>query len=172
MSYVRKAKVYRAHRLNPIPFRSHAKVPAFEEGEIQGYRGRRATDAELEQLFADDGLNIGVLTGNGHVVLDIDGADGCHSIKGLPMPDTPTVLTGADGDESHFHAHFRTTERLRTKIRPLPGLDILGEDWQVLMPELVVFEIWIFTLTCGMLIPSSGGRCHGPDGCDVSVLSK
>jgi hypothetical protein len=135
MSYVHKAKVYRAHRLNPIPFRDRAKAPAFEEGEIQGYRGRRATDAELERLFADDNLNIGVLTGHGHVVLDIDGTEGCHSIKGLPMPDTPIVLTGADGDESHFHAHFRTNERLRTKIRPLPGIDILGEDWQVLMPE-------------------------------------
>jgi hypothetical protein len=135
MSYVHKAKVYRAHRLNPIPFHAWAKAPAFEEGEIQGYRGRQATDDELERLFADDNLNIGVLTGNGHIVLDIDGIDGCRSIKGLPIPDTPTVLTGADGDESHFHAHFRTTDRLRTKIRPLPGLDILGEDWQVLMPE-------------------------------------
>ena len=37
---------------------------------------------------------------------------------------------------------------------------------------LVVFEIWTFTLPCGMLIPLSGGRCHGPDCCDVSVLSK
>jgi hypothetical protein len=137
MSYVHKAKAkeYRAHRLNPIPFHPLAKAPAFEEGEIQGYRGRQATDAELERLFADDSSNIGVLTGDGHIVLDIDGIDGCRSIKGLPLPDTPTVLTGADGDESHFHAHFRTNERLRTKIRPLPGLDILGEDWQVLMPE-------------------------------------
>ena len=36
----------------------------------------------------------------------------------------------------------------------------------------VVFEIWTFTHTCGMLIPSSGGRCHGPDCCHMSVLSK
>jgi hypothetical protein len=125
-----EAFVLRAHGLGPLPFRG--KEPAFRKGEIQHYRHRRLSDTELRQLFADRSCNIGVFTGDWHLCLDVDGDEGRQTIKGLQMPPTPMVETG-DG----FHAHFRTSEPLRTRIRPLPGIDVLGESWQVLMPSSI-----------------------------------
>ena len=125
-----EAFVLRAHGLGPLPFRG--KEPAFRKGEIQHYRHRRLSDTELRQLFADRSCNIGVFTGDWHLCLDVDGDEGRQTIKGLQMPPTPMVETG-DG----FHAHFRTSEPLRTRIKPLPGIDVLGESWQVLMPSSI-----------------------------------
>ena len=134
MTRLHEALTYRAHRLSPIPFYARSKTPAFDEGEIVAYRRTPATSAQLRTLFADPTLNIGVLTGNGHIVVDVDGDEGQQSLKGLALPDTPTVITS---DESHYHLHFRThaDDVLHTRIRPLPGIDILANDWQVLMPS-------------------------------------
>ena len=123
---------YRALGIPPCPFYPHSKTPAFQKGEIFRYRGRRLSDTELRLLFTDN-LNIGAFTGNGHITLDVDGDEGRQSIKGLEMPPTPMV----ESSLGRFHAHFRSDEPLLTRIRPLPGIDILGEDWQVLMPPSI-----------------------------------
>jgi hypothetical protein len=128
-----EALVYRAHGLHPIPFYPHSKTPAFDEGEIFPFRERPPTAAELRRWFAHGDCNVGLITGaGGLVVLDIDGDPGRQSIKGLPLPATPTVRT-ADG----FHAHFHANEQLPTRIKILPGVDILADNWQVLMPSSI-----------------------------------
>lgn len=121
---------YGALALRPIPFYPYSKTPAFTEGEIFPYRERPATTEELKRWFRDDSMNIGLITGGNHVVLDIDGPKGEQSIKGLPLPSTPTVLT-----KRGRHLHLHSERPIRTRTIVLPGVDIIAEDWQVLAPS-------------------------------------
>lgn len=123
----------RAMGMSVIPFWPNKK-PALPEGEIQPYRKRPATVAQLKTWFADDRYNIGVITGavSKLIVVDVDPRNGGdQSIKGLAMPPTPNVLTG-DG----YHAYFRHDGGLKSKInnRDLPGIDLLCESRQVMIP--------------------------------------
>jgi hypothetical protein len=130
----REAKVFRGMGLHPIAFYPHSKTPAFAEGEIIPFRTRKPTDAELRDMFSDPQRNIGLITGPGHLaVLDVDGDEGTQSLQRLPeLPDTPTVLT-----QRGFHKYFWADEPIATRIKVLPGLDLLGNDWQVLAPSSI-----------------------------------
>jgi Bifunctional DNA primase/polymerase, N-terminal len=122
---------YRAHAFSPIPFLRGQKKPALKKGTIARYRKTPASSAQLREWFEHTDHQVGFITG-AHpypLVLDIDGEIGQQSIKGLPMPPTPMVET-----RRGFHAYFRTPDPLPTRIKALPGVDILGRNWQVLAP--------------------------------------
>jgi Bifunctional DNA primase/polymerase, N-terminal len=126
---------YIARGYSVIPFYKGGKVPALAPGEIQTYRARAAHMRRVRQWFSDDGYNVGVITGyNWHLlVLDIDGNEGAQSIRGLPNPPTPRVLT-----PRRYHAWFHYDGPPRgTHIRAMPGIDILAGNWQVLAPPSV-----------------------------------
>jgi hypothetical protein len=126
------AVLYRRYGFSPIPFYRGTKQPAVGKGVIGQYRQRRASVAQLKRWFAGGEHSIGLVTGavSRLLVLDIDPRNGGDwSVRGLPMPPTPTVLT-PDGR----HAYFRHAGGLSTRIGALPGVDILGEKWQVLAP--------------------------------------
>jgi hypothetical protein len=122
----------RSMGMSVIPFHRN-KRPAFARGQIQPYRARSATVAQLKTWFADDDrYEVGIITGavSQRIVVDVDPRNGGdQSVKGLPMPPTPTVLTH-DG----YHAHFRHDGGLKTKRDALPGVDLLCESWQVMIP--------------------------------------
>jgi hypothetical protein len=121
----------RSMGMSVIPFHRNKK-PALRKGEIRPYRKCAATVAQLKDWFADGCYNVGIITGavSQRIVVDIDPRhSGDQSIKGLPMPPTPNVLTH-DG----YHAHFRHDGGLKTKIGALPGVDLLCESWQVMIP--------------------------------------
>ena len=131
-----EALVYKAHGLHPIAFYPHSKTPAFEAGAIQQYRAKVPTTFQLREMFRDPARNVGVITGAGGLtVLDIDGAEGQASIRRCgEVPETPMVQTS---DPDHFHAYFRSNQEIPTRIKVLPGVDIIGTDWQVLAPSSV-----------------------------------
>jgi hypothetical protein len=126
------ALMARAMGMSVIPFHRN-KHPAFAKGQIQPYRKRPATTAQLKEWFADDDrYEVGVITGavSRLLVVDIDPRNGGdQSIKGLAMPPTPNVITG-DG----YHVHFRHDGGLKSKPLALPGVDVLCESWQVMIP--------------------------------------
>jgi hypothetical protein len=118
-----------------IPFYKGGKVPALAPGEIQTYRARAAHTRRIRQWFVDDDHNVGVITGSTWhlLVLDVDGDEGAHSMRGLPNPPTPRVLT-----HRGYHAWFHYDGLPRaTRIKALPGIDILIDNWQVLAPPSV-----------------------------------
>jgi hypothetical protein len=122
---------YRAHAWSPIPFLKGRKKPAFKKGVIARYRKTPASSAQLREWFEHTDHQVGFITGAYPypLVLDIDGDEGRQSIKGLPMPVTPQVETYRG-----YHAYFRTKTPIHTRINALPGVDILGLNWQVLAP--------------------------------------
>ncbi len=95
--------------------------------------------------------NIGLATGNGLVVLDVDpDHGGDDSIKELlgdnPAWMTPTVRTGSGG----YHFYFKTTQSVRntTTFRSLKGIDVRGDGGYVVAPpsnHLKGSYVWLDT---------------------------
>jgi putative DNA primase/helicase len=98
------ALLYCTHGFSVIPFRPRSKKPAFAKREILGYRRKSASEAQVRRWFAHTDKNVGFITGSISrlLVLDIDGEPGEQSIKGLPMPPTPTVMTPRPGRQTYF----------------------------------------------------------------------
>lgn len=71
--------------------------------------------------------NIAVATGNGLLVVDIDGPTGEESLQGLDVPDTLTVRTGRG-------RHLWFAGKGSNKRGLHPGIDIRGEGGYVLAP--------------------------------------
>lgn len=88
------------------------------------------------QANPDD--NIGLLTGNGFVVLDLD-TGGVESLQELQrfhgeLPRTRTVRTGSGG----WHLYYRAPCRVPNSSRLLgPGIDVRGDGGQVVAPPSV-----------------------------------
>lgn len=89
-------------------------------------------------------VNIGIATGNGRVVLDIDqhGVDGSESLFELErrherLPRTVSVTTPRGGQ----HFYFVTDAPIRCSVGKLgPGLDVRGEGGFVVAPPAIGYE--------------------------------
>ncbi len=82
--------------------------------------------------------NVGILTGGGLVVVDVDGQTGRESLSALEgrlgkLPKTRMALTGGGG----FHLYFRCDRPLPTRAGLEPGIDIRGEGGCVVAPPSV-----------------------------------
>lgn len=129
------ALVYHSRRFSVIPFYRRTKKPAVGKGNIYQYRRGIASVAQVETWFATGEWNVGLVTGavSHLLVADIDlrhGGD--RSIRGLPWPPTPTV-------DSHdgIKALFRHDGGLPTRKSALPGVDLLSEKSQFLVPPSI-----------------------------------
>ncbi len=71
--------------------------------------------------------NIAIATGNGLVVVDVDGPQGADSLKALGAPRTATSSTGRG---QHFY--YEGDAGCRTKLAP--GIDIRGQGGYVIAP--------------------------------------
>ncbi len=89
----------------------------------------------VEALWSDDpNANIGVATGNGLVVVDVDGPEGEESLKRLKqhmgqLPETLQVRTGK-GRHLYFHCDAETA----SSVAKWPGIDIRGHGGYVIGP--------------------------------------
>jgi hypothetical protein len=123
---------YAAHGFSVIPFQRARKVPALRGGEISRFRAQAAPVRLLRRWFAGDRHNVGLITGSRWrlLVLDVDGEEGLRSVRGLPNPPTPRVRT-----HRGYQAWFRHDgPPVPTRLKALPGVDLLAEAWQVLAP--------------------------------------
>lgn len=106
------------------------KVPATPRGFKDATQ-----DAEvIERWWADSNPNIGVRTGSGLLVVDVDerhgGFDTLHEL-GIKLPDTPCSKTGGGG--AHYFLH--TDKYVRSKNNVWPGIDVKAAGGYVVAPS-------------------------------------
>lgn len=99
-----------------------------------GCTGATTDTAQIHQWWAQwPDANVGVATGNGLVVIDIDPRhNGDESLAALePFPETPRVLTGGGGQ----HIYLTTAVPIRSSAGQLgPGIDVRGDGGYVVAP--------------------------------------
>src|ERR1700694_5949695 len=96
------ARGYAADGVRVVPLRAGSKVPALKDWP----NAATADVAKVDQLFAP-GSNVGIATGRGLLVIDLDGDDAPHSLAGLEeqlgaLPTTRTVETASGGHHLYF----------------------------------------------------------------------
>ena len=102
---------------------------------VKGWREQASSDPAKvrEWWYQHEGRNPAVATGNGLVVLDVDGKEGAETLRRLEeeygaLPPTPCVLTGRG---KHFY--FRWNSHLSNSTSRLgPKLDIRGDGGYVI----------------------------------------
>lgn len=118
-----------------LPLRENAKVPLLRHWQEKATRDPDV----IRRTWSDDRPNIGIRTGGGVLVLDVDfhkGAKGLETLAGLEMiydPIGPTFRTRtASGGQ---HVYFRVREEYSGIIGRIgPGLDIRCTGNQVVAP--------------------------------------
>lgn len=102
-----------------------------------GCTGATTDTAQIHQWWAQwPDANVGVATGNGLVVIDIDPRhNGDESLAALePFPESPRVLTGGGGQ----HIYLTTAVPIRSSAGQLgPGIDVRGDGGYVVAPPSV-----------------------------------
>jgi len=122
------ARKYLKAGFSVIPL--NGKIPAIEWKE---YQTRYPTDKELEQWFADDTKNIGIVTGkiSDITVVDVDAkSGGLETIKTLGLPVTWTVKTGGGG----WHYYYKYCPEAHQTAGIYQGIDIRNDGGQVVAP--------------------------------------
>lgn len=100
-------------------------------------RAATCEEAAVRRLFEHrPNANIGLATGQGLVVIDLDGAQGLATLAGWEsehgrLPETLRVQTGGGG----LHLYFKTREALKNSVRLLgPGVDVRAAGGYVVGP--------------------------------------
>lgn len=120
-----------------FPLTPRSKVP------LKDSRGLLEATTDLEQIKKwwgeNPDYNIGLATGGGLVVLDVDPeAGGVESMAELTIPETRSVITGSGG----IHFYFKTDKEIRNTASKIAGvkrrgLDIRGDGGYVVAPPSV-----------------------------------
>lgn len=124
--------------LKIIPLCRRAKIPA-----RKGWRDHATADAPvLRNLFAREGLNLGVATGapSGVWVLDLDVKDGARGLETLAALEARHG--GIEGawrsrtPSGGYHLWFSCSEgwRIGCRVGVLPGLDVRGDGGFIVAP--------------------------------------
>ncbi len=122
-----------------FPIVPEQKIPL---GRLVPHGCKDAT-ADLDTLRvwweAEPLANVGVATGNGLVVLDVDGPTGRESLDAIikqigDPPETILVETGGGGLHYWFRARDGEEYRNATRWRGWPGIDLRGEGGYVVAP--------------------------------------
>lgn len=129
------ALAYAAEGLPVLPLKPNRKEPLTEHGCLDATTDSAQIRAWWE-CWPD--ANIGIATGKGLHVIDIDGPEGAETLAELciehgPIPATRGSRTGREGGR---HLYFATNENLRS-IKLGPGLDTRGEGGYVVAPPSI-----------------------------------
>ena len=119
-----------ARRGRPVfPLRPRSKLPATPNG-------CKDAKADAAPWSRCPDFNIGLATGGGLVVLDVDDADSLHDLEQRyeQLPETVCAETGRGGE----HYYFRSSQPIGCSAGKLgPGLDIRGEGGYVVAPPSI-----------------------------------
>jgi hypothetical protein len=137
------AETYAANGWPVIPI-----IPGGKRPPMHSWQHVATTQLDtIHQWFANQytGHGIGVATGNGLFILDIDVADGkagdetLHELQQLhgPLPDTATVLTGSGGVHYYFTHPDHIEIRNDAGRRLGQGIDVRGTGGQCVAPPTV-----------------------------------
>lgn len=144
MSKILEAALYYAGLdLNVLPLKPGLKCPATKNGLLDG-----TTDPDqIKRWFERDGQNknIGIVTGAGVAVVDVDaknGVDGYATLKELekqhgPLPSTDQVQTPSGG--THLYYKYPETHIIKSSVGKLgAGIDIRADGGYVVAPPSVL----------------------------------
>jgi hypothetical protein len=137
------AETYAANGWPVIPI-----IPGGKRPPMHSWQHVATTELEIiHQWFANQytGHGVGVATGNGLFILDVDISNGktgdetLHELEQAygPLPDTATVLTGSGGVHYYFTHPDHMEIRNDAGRRLGPGIDIRGEGGQCVAPPTV-----------------------------------
>lgn len=114
--------------------RNAAKHPRWEKGTLE--KGLLCATSDVAQVMGWWGrwpeANIGLRTGDGMFVIDVDGPEGAAYLAERGVPDTLSATTGR-GTHLYFFAPEGIEIRNRAKIAP--DLDVRGDGGYVLAPN-------------------------------------
>ena len=118
-----------------VPVRRGEKIPAIPWHQFQH---RRATEAEIQDWFADPTMGVGIVTGaiSNLTVADFDGDIGAATEQDiLPrLGAGPVALTGGGGCH-RFFSH--PGKKVPTRKGILPGMDLRGDGGFIVAPPSV-----------------------------------
>ena len=116
------ALAYAARGWRVFPLADRDKVP---RPGSRGFKDASTDPATIRAWWAEHpNANVGIATGGGLLVVDVDGPDGRAALAGKHLPPTPTAMTGKGS-----HYYFAATGPC--KVGLLPGLDIRGDGGYV-----------------------------------------
>lgn len=127
---LKSALSYAREHYKVFPIQYHSK----SKQVLASWLNEASTDENLIfQWFENTRFNIGVRTGNGLVVIDVDNKNnknGLDAIKNLmkEFPKTKIVKTPNNG----IHIYYRVDREIHNKVDLYPGIDIRGEHGYVL----------------------------------------
>ncbi len=117
-----------------FPLRKNDKQPAISNWQ------KLATEehSKIKEWFESKDLNIGILTGEGLIVLDLDIKNGKDGVKSLEnweaingiLPETRASKTAGGG----LHLYYRISEEIRNKANIYEGVDVRGDGGYVVAP--------------------------------------
>jgi len=128
------ARWYAREGFPVLPVRPRDKVP----DTARGLHDATTDPATLARLWQENpDRNVGIRTGQGVFVLDVDGADGEASLQALevrcgPLPETVESTTGRGR-----HLYFRHPAEVTVKNSAAqlgPGLDVRGDGGYIVAP--------------------------------------
>ncbi|WP_308874115.1 bifunctional DNA primase/polymerase [Thiothrix subterranea] len=102
---------YIAHGFPVFPLRKHLKTPL---PSTKGFKDASLNPEQVQQWFSgNEGYNIGIATGNGLVVIDLDTKKGVNGLESLAvleqthgqLPPTLTALTPSGGEHRFYRYH-------------------------------------------------------------------
>ena len=118
-----------------VPVRRGEKIPAIPWHQFQN---RRATEAEIQDWFADPTMGVGIVTGaiSNLTVADFDGDIGAATEQDIlsRLGAGPVALTGGGGCH-RFFSH--PGKKVPTRKGILPGMDIRGDGGFIVAPPSV-----------------------------------
>lgn len=109
-----------------------AKTP-----RLKSWQTRATTDPEQIKAFwaKFPNANIGIATGHGVDVLDLDGKDAQELLSSCPQ--TPTVLTGRNGGGRHLYLKSSGMKNGANVHPQIKGVDFRGEGGYVVAPPSI-----------------------------------
>lgn len=106
---------------------SPGKHPAVKAGK--GFERASTDRGQIEKWFRRGGRNLGIATGRGLAVVDIDGAAGLDTLRGV-CGSLPRTLMASSG--RGVHLYFTADQQIPTNSGD--GLDIRGDGGMVVAP--------------------------------------
>jgi Bifunctional DNA primase/polymerase, N-terminal/AAA domain len=153
---------YAHHGLRVLPIKPGEKRPPMPAWQDAATTNPERINSWWSGLYAGHG--VGIATGHGVFVLDVDISDGKagdETLRALedsygPLTDTVRVITGSGGAHIYYRYPEGTEIRNDAGRKLGPGLDIRGTGGQVVAPPT--------------LHPSSGQQYAWEDGCGLDDI--